>query len=94
MLLNLGLASRSIDRLELSAFALKTPSSLIPQVYGLGVIMALLAIVERFDSAVRSYKHALSLDENHGASLVNLAMSLNASNRHSESISIFRPHLL
>ena len=85
--LNLGLASRSIDRLELSAFALKNSIQLDPTSirawcnYGITCHQ-----LERFDSAVRSYKHALSLDENHGASLVNLAMSLNASNRHSESI--------
>ena len=85
--LNLGLASRTIDQLELSAYALKNSIRLEPQSirawcnYGITCHQ-----LERFDSAIRSYKHALSLDENHGASLVNLAMSLNASNRHSESL--------
>ena len=39
-----------------------------------------------FDQAIQAYYKALSLDQDHGPSLVNLGQALNASNRHPEAV--------
>ena len=42
--------------------------------------------MEFFDQAIQAYYKALSLDQDHGPSLVNLGQALNASNRHPEAV--------
>ena len=85
--LNLGLAARSLDQLELSRSALQRCLQLDPLSirawcnYGITCHQ-----LERFDQAIEAYYQALSLDQDHGPSLVNLAQSLNASNRHPEAV--------
>ncbi|QNI46832.1 tetratricopeptide repeat protein [Synechococcus sp. A15-60] len=85
--LNLGLAARALDQLELSRSALQRCLQLDPRSirawcnYGITCHQ-----LERFDQAIEAYYQALSLDQDHGPSLVNLAQSLNASNRHPEAV--------
>lgn len=85
--LNLGLAARASDQLQLSYYALCQCLLLDPVSIrtwcNFGITCHQL---ERFDQAVEAYKQALSLDRNDGASLVNLAMALNAANRHPEAV--------
>ena len=85
--LNLGLAARSLDQLDLSRSALQRCLQLDPLSirawcnYGITCHQ-----LERFDQAIEAYYQALSLDQEHGPTLVNLAQSLNASNRHPEAV--------
>ena len=85
--LNLGLAARSSDKLLLSYRAISQCLKLDPESIrawcNFGITCHQL---ELFDQAISSYKHALGLDRDDGPTLVNLAMSLNASNRHPESV--------
>ena len=85
--LNLGLAARSSDKLLLSYHALSQCLKLDPVSIrawcNFGITCHQL---ELFGQAISSYEHALSLDRDDGPTLVNLAMSLNASNRHPESV--------
>ena len=85
--LNLGLAARSLDQLELSRTALQRCLMLDPLSirvwcnYGITCHQ-----LECFDQAINAYFKALSLDNEHGPSLVNLGQALNASNRHPEAV--------
>ena len=85
--LNLGLSARSVDQLELSYRALGCCLRLDPDCVrawcNFGITCHQL---ERFGPAIEAYKQALSLDKSDGPTLVNLAMSLNASNRHPEAV--------
>ena len=86
--LNLGVAARSNDNLQLSykalCYSLQLDPSSIRAWCNYGITSHQL---EKFDQAIAAYEYALGLDSDHGPSLVNLAMSLNASNRHPESLS-------
>ena len=85
--LNLGLAARSLDLLELSLFALKCCLRIDPLSirawcnYGITCHQ-----LERFDQAIKAYYQALSLDQEDGPTLLNLGQALNASNRHPEAV--------
>ena len=85
--LNLGLAARSLDQLELSRSALQRCLQIDPLSirawcnYGITCHQ-----LEFFDQAIQAYYKALSLDQDHGPSLVNLGQALNASNRHPEAV--------
>ena len=85
--LNLGLAARAVDQLQLSRYALHRSIQLDPtsirSMCNYGITCHQL---EQFDEAIKAYYLALSLDENHGPTLLNLGQALNASNRHPEAV--------
>ena len=85
--LNLGLAARAVDQLQLSRYALHRSIQLDPKsirsMCNYGITCHQL---EQFDEAIKAYYLALSLDENHGPTLLNLGQALNASNRHPEAV--------
>ena len=83
----LSLAARSVDHLFLSKYALHRSLQLDPESirswcnYGITCHQ-----LEQFDQAIKAYFRALSLDQDHGPTLLNLGQALNASNRHPEAV--------
>lgn len=89
--LNLGISARSTEQLLLSQISLRNCIKLDPSNirawcnYGITCHQ-----LEQFDLATSAYMMALSHDKEDGPSLVNLAVNLNASNRHSEAADYFQ----